>query len=225
VRGRDLGGFVAEARDKVTAGLELPPGYSLAWAGQYEYLERATERLSLLLPITLALIVVLLLGVFPRLAEVGLVLASVPFALVGGVWLLWALDHNVSVASAVGFIALAGLAAEFGVVMLVYLDQAVGRSHGEGRLVDETALKAAIEEGAALRVRPKAMTVITVLAGLAPVMLGHAPGAEAMQRIAAPMLGGMLSAPILSMLVVPAAYLLWRRRTVRLGTLQLPARQ
>jgi Cu(I)/Ag(I) efflux system membrane protein CusA/SilA len=225
VRGRDLGGFVAEARDQVAAGLELPPGYSLAWAGQYEYLERATERLSLLLPITLALIIVLLLGVFPRLAEVGLVLASLPFALVGGVWLLWALDHNVSVASAVGFIALGGLAAEFGVVMLVYLDQAVARSHGKAWRVDEAALKAAIEEGAALRVRPKAMTVITVLAGLAPVMLGHAPGAEAMQRIAAPMLGGMLSAPILSMLVVPAAYLLVRRRTVRLDARQLPARQ
>jgi Cu(I)/Ag(I) efflux system membrane protein CusA/SilA len=225
VRGRDLGGFVAEARDKVAAGLELPPGYSLAWAGQYEYLERATKRLSLLVPITLALIVVLLLGVFSRLTEVGLVLASVPFALVGGVWLLWALDHNVSVASAVGFIALAGLAAEFGVVMLIYLDQAVARSQGKEWRVDEAALKAAIEEGAALRVRPKAMTVITVLAGLAPVMLGHAPGAEAMQRIAAPMLGGMISAPLLSMLVVPAAYLLVRRRTVRLDPLQLPARQ
>jgi Cu(I)/Ag(I) efflux system membrane protein CusA/SilA len=215
VRGRDLGGFVAEARDQVAAGLELPPGYSLAWAGQYEYLERATQRLSLLLPITLALIVVLLLGVFSRLTEVGLVLASVPFALVGGVWLLWALDHNVSVASAVGFIALAGLAAEFGVVMLVYLDQAVARSQGPDWRVEESTLKTAIEEGAALRVRPKAMTVITVLAGLAPVMLGQAPGAEAMQRIAAPMLGGMLSAPILSMLVVPAAYLLVRRRKER----------
>ncbi len=215
VRGRDLGGFVAEARHQIASGLELPPGYSLAWAGQYEYLERATQRLSLLLPITLALIVVLLLGVFSRLTEVGLVLASVPFALVGGVWLLWALGHNVSVASAVGFIALAGLAAEFGVVMLVYLDQAVARAQGAGWLVDEAALKTAIEEGAALRVRPKAMTVITVLAGLAPVMLGHAPGAEAMQRIAAPMLGGMLSAPILSMLVVPAAYLLVRRRKER----------
>jgi Cu(I)/Ag(I) efflux system membrane protein CusA/SilA len=211
VRGRDLGGFVAEARAKVSAALELPPGYSLTWAGQYESLERASQRLALLVPLTLALIVVLLLGVFSRLAEVALVLASLPFALVGGVWLLWALDHHVSVASAVGFIALAGLAAEFGVVMLVYLDQAVARWRREACLVDENALRSAIEEGAALRVRPKAMTVITVIAGLAPVMIGHAPGAEAMQRIAAPMLGGMISAPILSMLVVPAAYLLWRR--------------
>jgi Cu(I)/Ag(I) efflux system membrane protein CusA/SilA len=215
VRGRDLGGFVAQARQIVANELELPPGYSLAWAGQYEYLERAAERLSLLVPITLALIVVLLLGVFSRLAEVGLVLASLPFALVGGVWLLWILGHNVSVASAVGFIALAGLAAEFGVVMLVYLDQAVARWRAEGRLNDEAALKAAIEDGAALRVRPKAMTVITVLAGLGPVMIGQAPGAEAMQRIAAPMLGGMISAPILSLLVVPAAYLIWQRVGMR----------
>jgi Cu(I)/Ag(I) efflux system membrane protein CusA/SilA len=217
VRGRDLGSFAREARAKVEREVSLPAGHTVSWSGQFEYLERAAKRLAVVVPATLAIILLLLYLTFRRFDSALLVMASVPFALVGGVWLIYALGHSVSIATAVGFIALAGLAAEFGVVMILYLDQAIERWSAEGRLSGESALVAAISEGAVLRVRPKAMTVAVILAGLAPLFVATGAGSEAMQRIAAPMVGGMISAPLLSMFLMPAAYLLLRRRTLRLG--------
>jgi copper/silver efflux system protein len=208
IRDRSLGGFVDEARRRVDEGLQLPPGYSLAWSGQFEYLARATQRLQLVVPLTLALIFMLLLLSFRRAGEALLIMTTLPFALIGGLWLMYALGHQLSVASAVGFIALAGVAAEFGVIMLLYLRQAMESQ----RITGEAALRAAIVEGAVMRVRPKAMTVATILVGLLPLFWGSGTGSEVMQRIAAPMLGGMLSAPLLSMLVLPAAMLLIERR-------------
>ena len=212
VKDRDLGGYVAEARAKVAAELGATPGLSLAWSGQFEAYERAKARLATVVPLTLVLIVILLFFAFARMSEVLLVLSTLPFALIGGVWLVYLLGQNLSVASVVGFIALAGLAAEFGVVMLVYLDRSLAAWREEGRLRRPEDLVPAIIEGAVLRVRPKAMTVLTIIAGLLPVMWGEGAGAEIMRRIAAPMLGGMFSAPLLSMLVLPAAYLLLERR-------------
>jgi Cu(I)/Ag(I) efflux system membrane protein CusA/SilA len=215
IRDRDLGAWIEEARARVAAELELPPGYSLTWAGQYEYLERAAERLRLLVPMVLAIIVVLLYLVFRRVTEVAIVLGTMPLALVGGFWLLYLLGYDLSVAVIIGFIALAGVAVEIGVLMLVYLDQALddARESGGGR-IDAGALRAAVEEGALARVRPIVMTVATILAGLAPIMAGGGTGAEIMQRIAAPMVGGIVSTMVLTLMVVPAVYLLWRRRGV-----------
>jgi Cu(I)/Ag(I) efflux system membrane protein CusA/SilA len=207
VRGRDLGSVVAEAQATVASQVKLPPGISLGWSGQFEYLERARERLTLVVPFVLLIIVLLLFMTFQRLDEALLIMLSLPFALVGGFWTLYALGHNLSVAGVVGFIALAGVAAEFGVVMLLYLKQALAR-HGAA------ALLAAIDEGAVQRVRPKAMTVAVIVAGLIPIMWSEGSGAEVMQRIAAPMIGGMVTAPLLSMFVIPAAYLLMRRRSL-----------
>ncbi|KXX64604.1 efflux RND transporter permease subunit [Marichromatium gracile] len=215
IRGRDLGGYVAEARARVQEALALPPGYSLDWSGQYESMERAQARLAQVLPLTLAIILVLLYLAFGSLGRALLVLGSLPLALVGGLWLIYLLDYNLSVAVAVGFIALAGVAAEFGVVMLVYLDAALARRRAEGRLDDRAALHAGLIEGAVLRIRPKAMTVATIFAGLLPIMLGAGVGSEVMRRIAAPMVGGMITAPLLSLLLLPAAYALWYRRGLR----------
>jgi Cu(I)/Ag(I) efflux system membrane protein CusA/SilA len=215
LRGRDLRGAVHEMQDVVARDVRLPPGYSIGWSGQFEYLERAVARLRVVVPATLAIIFVLLFLIFRRADEALLILASLPFALVGGFWLLYALGHAVSVASAVGFIALAGVAAEFGVVMLIYLKHAWERRLAAGEPATVETLTAAIEEGAVLRVRPKAMTVAVVLAGLLPIMAGTGTGAEITQRIAAPMVGGMVTAPLLSMLVIPAAYFLLRRRGLR----------
>ena len=218
VRGRDLRSAVHAMQAAVARQVALPAGYALSWSGQFEYLERATERLKLVVPLTLAVIFVLLFLLFRRASDAALVMAAVPFALVGGFWLTWAMGHAVSVATAVGFIALAGLAAEFGVVMLVYLQNAWQQHLAAGEPDDEATLLAAIREGAVMRVRPKAMTVAVVMAGLLPILLGHGTGSEVMTRIAAPMVGGMVTAPLLSMLVVPAAwYLVHRRRrpTVR----------
>jgi len=215
LRGRDLRGAVHEMQDVVAREVRLPPGYSIGWSGQFEYLERAVARLRVVVPATLAIIFVLLFLIFRRGDEALLILASLPFALVGGFWMLYALGHAVSVASAVGFIALAGVAAEFGVVMLIYLKHAWERRLAAGEPASVETLMAAIEEGAVLRVRPKAMTVAVVLAGLLPIMAGTGTGAEITQRIAAPMVGGMVTAPLLSMLVVPAAYFLLRRRGLR----------
>ena len=214
IHGRDLRSAVRDMQQAVARAVALPPGSSISWSGQFEYLERATARLKVVVPATLAIILVLLYVTFRRLDEAVLILATLPFALAGGSWLLWLLGHHLSVASAVGFIALAGVAAEFGVVMLIYLKHA-----WEGRVArgaaGEEALIEAIREGAVLRVRPKAMTVAVIVAGLVPIMLGSGTGSEIMQRIAAPMVGGMVTAPILSMLVIPAAYLLMRRRELR----------
>ncbi len=212
IRGRDLGSYVREAQRVVAEQVELPPGYSIAWSGQFEYLERAAGRLKLVVPATLAIILVLLYLVFRNLWEPVLIMGSLPLALAGGIWLIYLFGHDLSIASAVGFIALAGVAAEFGVVMLHYLDEAVRHRQAEGRLGDRVALKKAIIEGAVLRVRPKAMTVAVIVAGLLPLFWGQGTGSEVMQRIAAPMIGGMITAPLLSMIVIPAVYLLWRRR-------------
>lgn len=213
VRGRDLRSVVNDMQAAVAKEVQLPAGYSVSWSGQFEYLERATERLKVIVPVTLALIFVLLYLLFRSFKEAALVLAAVPLSLVGGFWLVWALGHNFSVATAIGFIALAGVAAEFGVVMLVYLKNALSRRLASGEPDTHETLLAAIREGAVQRVRPKAMTVAVVMAGLLPVLLGTGTGSEVMTRIAAPMVGGMVTAPLLSMLVIPAAwYLLHRRR-------------
>ena len=209
IRGRDLGGYVAEAKALVAEQIDLPAGYSLSWSGQFEYLERAAERLQLVVPMTLAVIFLLLFLTFADVAAALLIMATLPFALTGGVWLLALLGHNLSVASVVGFIALAGVAAEFGVIMLIYLRQAVAALPANA---DDAALRAAILSGAVLRVRPKAMTVTVIVAGLLPLFWGDGAGSEVMQRIAAPMVGGMLSAPLLSMLLLPAGYYLICRR-------------
>jgi Cu(I)/Ag(I) efflux system membrane protein CusA/SilA len=221
VRGRDLRSAVRDMQQAVASMVEPAPGYSISWSGQFEYLERAVARLELVVPLTLAIICLLLYVIFRRFDEALLVMATLPFALVGGIWLLYFLNYNLSVAAAVGFIALAGVAAEFGVIMLLYLRQAWDASvaRGGNAVAD---LLAAIDKGAVLRVRPKAMTVAVILAGLLPIMWGSGTGSEVMQRIAAPMVGGMITAPLLSMLVVPAAYFLIRQRTLRVtGQLDL----
>jgi Cu(I)/Ag(I) efflux system membrane protein CusA/SilA len=218
VRGRDLRSVVKDMQAAVAGQVVLPAGYAVSWSGQFEYLERATERLKLVVPATLAVIFVLLYGLFRSAGDAALVMAAVPFSLVGGFWLIWSLGHAISVATAVGFIALAGVAAEFGVVMLVYLKNALDRRLAAGEPDNPDTLLAAIREGAVLRVRPKAMTVAVVMAGLLPILWGGGTGSEVMTRIAAPMVGGMVTAPLLSMLVVPAAwYLLGLRRARQRG--------
>ena len=214
VRGRDLRSTVRDLQQAVAGQVSVPAGYSISWSGQFEYLERATARLKVVVPFTLVIIFVLLYLTFKRHDEALLIMASLPFALVGGIWLLYLLGYDLSVASAVGFIALAGVAAEFGVIMLLYLRHAWDEELAAGR--DATAdLLDAIRRGAVLRVRPKAMTVAVILAGLFPIMWGTGTGSEVMQRIAAPMVGGMITAPLLSMFLIPAAYLLMRRPPAR----------
>ena len=215
LRGRDLRSAVAEMQERVAREVELPAGYSVSWSGQFEYLERAQARLELVVPVTLAVIFMLLYLTFRRVDEALLVLATVPFAVVGGFWLIWLLGHEVSIATAVGFIALAGVAAEFGVVMLIYLKQAWESRLAAGNAPTLELLDDAIREGAVLRVRPKAMTVSVIVAGLLPILWSHGTGSEVMQRIAAPMVGGMITAPLLSLFVIPVAYRLLRRRDLR----------
>ncbi|NML96004.1 CusA/CzcA family heavy metal efflux RND transporter [Novosphingobium olei] len=205
-RDRDMQTLVDDIQQTIASKVQLPPGVSVSYTGQYEFFVRAKERMKLVIPVTLAIIFALLYLTFRRWDEALLIMGTLPFALTGGLWLLYLLGYNQSVASAVGFIALAGVAAEFGVVMLIYLKQALeGREDGD--------VAAAVREGALLRVRPKAMTVAVILAGLFPVLVGGGTGSEVMSRIAAPMIGGMLTAPLLSMLIIPAAYLLMRRRS------------
>jgi len=214
IRGRDLKGAVNDMQQAVARDVKLPPGYSVAWSGQFEFLERATARLKVVVPFTLLIIFVLLYLTFQRFDEALLIMAALPFSLVGGFWLLYLLGYNLSVAGAIGFIALAGVAAEFGVIMLLYLKQAWEPRLAAGNATEDGLLDA-IREGAVLRVRPKAMTVAVIIAGLLPIMYGSGTGSEVMQRIAAPMVGGMVTAPLLSMFVIPAAYLLMRRRALR----------
>jgi Cu(I)/Ag(I) efflux system membrane protein CusA/SilA len=214
IRGRDLVSVVNDAKHAVAQAVKLPPGVSVQWSGQFEYLERAVKRLSVVVPFVIGIIFILLYLTFRRFDEAALILVVLPFALIGGLWYIYGLGHNLSVAGGIGFIALAGVAAEFGVVMLIYLKQAWERSIAAGAPANVDTLLAAIDEGAVLRVRPKAMTVAVILAGLAPIMWSDGAGAEIMQRIAAPMIGGMITAPLLSMLVIPAAYLLMRRRAL-----------
>jgi Cu(I)/Ag(I) efflux system membrane protein CusA/SilA len=214
IRGRDLKSAVQEMQRAVAAQVKVPPGYSVSWSGQFEFLDRATARLKIVVPFTLLIILVLLYLTFKRFDEALLIMATLPFALVGGIWLLYLLGHNLSVASAVGFIALAGVSAEFGVIMVLYLRNAWSERLDRASDSAEDLLDA-IREGAVLRVRPKAMTVAVILGGLLPIMWGSGTGSEVMQRIAAPMVGGMITAPLLSMLVIPAAYLLLRRSRKR----------
>jgi Cu(I)/Ag(I) efflux system membrane protein CusA/SilA len=209
VRGRDLASVVADLQSAVTGKVKLAPGVSVAYSGQFEYLQRATERLKIVIPATLVIIFLLLFMTFGRLDEAVLIMATLPFALTGAIWTLYLLGYHQSVATGVGLIALAGVAAEFGVVMLIYLKVAL---HDRGPAPSPAQVEDAIREGALLRVRPKAMTVAVILAGLFPILIGHGAGSEVMSRIAAPMIGGMLTAPLLSMFVVPAGYLLLRRR-------------
>ncbi len=211
LRGRDLRSAVRDMQRAVAREVRVPAGYSISWSGQFEYLARAMARLKVVVPATLLIIFVLLYLTFRRFQEAALIMTTLPLALVGGFWLMYLLGYNMSIASAVGFIALGGVAAEIGVVMLVYLNQAISARAAAGRLNNDEELVQAIVEGAALRVRPIAMTVAVIIAGLLPIMWGSGTGSEIMRRIASPMVGGMLTAPLLSMLVVPAAYLLLRR--------------
>ncbi|MFM5314217.1 efflux RND transporter permease subunit [Aeromonas veronii] len=213
IRGRDIGSFVDEAKAEVGKQLVLPAGYALTWSGQYEYMERAKARLAYVVPLTVAIIVLLLYLAFRRVQEVLLILTTLPLAVVGGIWTLWLLDFNLSVAVGVGFIALAGVAVETGVLMLVYLNHAWDDLVASGK-PDKAGLHRAVIHGAALRLRPKMMTVVTIIAGLLPIMWSHGTGSEVMQRIAAPMIGGMVSALVLTLLVLPAAYYLWRSRSL-----------
>jgi Cu(I)/Ag(I) efflux system membrane protein CusA/SilA len=209
-RERDLGGYVADAQRAVTDSVKFPPGYYVVWSGQFEYYERAKQRLMIVVPLTLLIILLLLYLNFRRLTETLIVMLSLPFSLVGGLWLMWWLGFNLSVAVAVGFIALAGVAAETGVVMLIYLDQALAERHAraarERRSLTRDDLYAAIMEGAVERVRPKMMTVVAIMAGLLPIMWSHGTGSEVMQRIAVPMIGGMVSSTLLTLVVIPAIY-------------------
>lgn len=214
IHDRDLGSYVAEAQQRVRTEVKLPPGYSITWSGQFEYMERAKAKLIQVVPMTLGVIFILLFLIFRSIGESLIVMLSMPFALVGAIWFVQLLGYNFSVAVAVGLIALAGVAAEFGVIMLIYLDSAWKRQLASGQVPDIKMLQAAIMEGAVARVRPKAMTVATLLAGLAPIMFGSGTGSEVMRRIAAPMLGGMITAPLLSLFVIPAIYLLWRGRAL-----------
>ncbi|MGM3161134.1 efflux RND transporter permease subunit [Dickeya undicola] len=218
LRGRDLKSAVEDMQRQVAQQVTLPLGVSVSWSGQFEYLERATETMKLVVPFTLLIIFILLYVTFGQIKDALLIMGTLPFALIGGVWLLYLLGYNLSVASAVGFIALAGVAAEFGVIMLLYLNHAVEKHRQPGQPLTDEQLTSAIREGAVLRVRPKMMTVATIMAGLLPIMWGGGTGSEIMQRIAAPMVGGMVSAPLLSMLVIPALFLLLHRNTVEKHT-------
>jgi Cu(I)/Ag(I) efflux system membrane protein CusA/SilA len=221
IRDRDIGSYVADAKKAVATKVDFPPGYYIAWSGQFEYMERAVERLKIVVPLTLFAILVLLYLNFRRMTETLIVMLSVPFALVGGIWLIWALDYNLSVAVGVGFIALAGVAAETGVVMLIYLEHAWERIRAErgaaGATPTATDLYDAVMEGAVERVRPKMMTVVAIMAGLLPIMWSTGTGSEVMRRIAAPMVGGMVSSTVLTLVVIPAIYALVKGRGLAKG--------
>jgi Cu(I)/Ag(I) efflux system membrane protein CusA/SilA len=214
VADRDIGNYVADARREVERSVTLPAGYTIVWSGQYEYMQRAAKKLMVVVPATLAIIFILLYFNFASLGATAIVMLSLPFALVGGLWFIWLLDYNWSVAVAIGFVALAGVAAETGVVMLIYLDHAWRAKRAEGRIPTLPDLYAAIMEGAVERVRPKLMTVTAIMAGLLPILWGTGAGASVMKRIAAPMVGGMVSSTVLTLLVIPAIYSLWKEREV-----------
>ena len=212
VRGRDVGSYVREAQSAVAREVQLPAGYRLHWSGQYEAIERVQSRLAVVVPLTLGIIALLLYLTFGTVAETAIVMLSLPFALVGGVWIMWLLGYNLSIAAAVGFLALAGVAAETGVVMLIYLDHAWRDAVTSNVRPSLDELVAAVEHGAVNRVRPKLMTVLAIMLGLVPVLWSHGPGASVMKRIAAPMVGGMITSTVLTLLVIPVLYYLWRRR-------------
>jgi len=212
----DFATYIERARHRLSSELDMPPGYSITWAGQYEYMQRAKEKLAYIVPLTLALIVLLLAMNFRRFSDVAIIIASLPLALVGSVWLMYMLGYHMSVAAGVGFIALAGVATELSVIMLVFLNQCLEQkrqlAEQEGRKLSLEDLREAVMEGGALRVRPKAMTAAAVIVGLLPVLVGTGTGSEIMSRIAAPMVGGMISALVLTLLVVPAVYYLVHKR-------------
>jgi Cu(I)/Ag(I) efflux system membrane protein CusA/SilA len=212
VRGREIGGYIAEGRDIVTRQVQIPPGYRLEWSGQYEAIQRVKSRLQVVVPITIAVIALLLYLTFGSLVETAIVMLSLPFALIGGVWIMWLLDFNLSVATAVGFIALAGVAAETGLVMVLYLGHAWDNLTRGGHTPTRTELVAAIEAGAVNRLRPKLMTVAAIMLGLLPALWTHGTGAEVMRRIAAPMVGGMVTSAVLTLVVIPLLYYMWRVR-------------
>jgi Cu(I)/Ag(I) efflux system membrane protein CusA/SilA len=210
VRDRDIGSYVADAQKVVASQVKFPPGYYATWSGQFEYLQRAEARLKIVVPVTILIIFLLLYLNFRRVTETLIVMLSVPFALVGGFWLMWGLGYNLSVAVAVGFIALTGVAAEIGVVMLIYLDNAFtglrAQREAQGKPFTRNDLSTAIMAGAGERLRPIIMTVTAIMAGLLPIMWIHGTGSEVMQRIAVPMIGGMVSATLLNLIVIPAIY-------------------
>jgi len=211
---RDVGGYVEEAKRKV-ASLKIPAGYRLQWSGEYEYLIQTRERLKLVIPFTLFVIFILIYFNTKSFTKTLIVLSAVPFSLVGSFWLLYLLDYNMSIAVWVGIIALAGLDAETGVVMLLYLELAHDKWKKEGRLINMSALNEAVMEGAVKRIRPKIMTVAVILAGLVPIMFSHGTGADVMKRIAAPMVGGVITSTILELIIYPAIYMIWKGREVR----------
>jgi Cu(I)/Ag(I) efflux system membrane protein CusA/SilA len=219
IKTSDIGGYVAAAKKQVEDMVKIPAGYSLVWSGQFEYMERAAARMKVVIPLTLLTIFLLLYLNFKRVTESLIVMLSVPFALVGGVWLLWLLDYNLSIAVAVGFIALSGVAAETGVVMLIYLEYAweeiKAKRKAEGQDISTGDLYEAVMEGAVERVRPKMMTVVAIMAGLVPIMWGSGTGSDVMKRIAAPMIGGMISSTILTLVVIPALYALFKAREIK----------
>ncbi len=215
LRGNDMGRFVQDANQRIAKSLRMPPGYALKWVGQYENLQHAKQRLALILPLTLGLIALLLYQIFGRWPKVVLVMLCLPFSLVGGVWLVYALGYAFSVAVAIGFIALAGVAAEFGVVMILYLDRAVLAKREAGEMIHLSDLRAAVTQGAIQRLRPKTMTVFVIVSGLMPVLLGEGVGADVMKRVAAPLVGGMTTAPLLSLLVIPTLYYWWQQSTFK----------
>jgi len=210
VAGRDIGSYVEEAKERVNRQLELPTGYALVWAGQYELMQRVSEKLRYIIPITLLIIVVMLYLNFKSIIKTGIVLLSVPFALTGSIWYLYLLGYNMSIAVWVGMIALAGVAAETGVVMLVYLDEAFERYKKQGKMKTQNDLIQAACEGSVLRLRPKLMTVLTTILGLLPIMLMGGAGSDVTRRIAAPMIGGLVSSTALTLIVIHAIYVMWK---------------
>jgi Cu(I)/Ag(I) efflux system membrane protein CusA/SilA len=219
IEGRDLGSYVAEAQRVVAEQVELPSGYSIAWSGQYEYMVRAKERLIVVIPLTLGIIVLLLYINFRNIIEVMIIMGTLPFALIGGFWLMYLLKFDMSVAVGVGFIALAGVTVEIGVLMLVYLNQSyckfADEAQSAGQCLTKEDVKQAVMNGAGQRVRPIVMTVAAIVVGLIPIMFSSGTGSEVMQRIAGPMIGGMLSSVVLTLLVIPAIYYLWKSVTLK----------
>jgi len=215
LEGVDVSTYVRNAKEIINREIQLPPGYNIVWSGQYEYMERANKRLAVVVPITVMIIFVLLFLNFKNVAESIIVMLSLPFAIVGGVWFLYLLGYNMSIAVAVGFIALAGVAAETGVVMLIYLDEALSEKVFEkGIALTHADIQEAVIFGAVERVRPKMMTVTAIMAGLLPIFWGHGTGADTMRRIAAPMIGGMVSSTVLTLIVIPAIYAFWKGKSL-----------
>ena len=218
IEGVDIGSYVENAQKVVAEQLKLPAGYAISWSGQYEYMQRAKEKLTYVVPLTLGIIVVLLFMNFRNFVEVGIILGTLPLAMVGSIWLMYIQGFNFSVAVGVGFIALAGVAVEIGVIMLVYLNQSyvqmLEECQEKGSSPDEGTLRSAVLHGAGMRIRPVMMTAAAIVAGLLPILYGTGTGSEVMSRIAAPMVGGMVSAVILTLLVVPAIYYMWRKKTI-----------